>query len=42
LDLAIIDKAVKNSFYSLNYEYQKIDEIPFDFARRRMSVLLRD
>ncbi|MDR2778488.1 MAG: magnesium-translocating P-type ATPase [Rickettsiales bacterium] len=42
LDLAIIDKAVKNSFYSLNYEYQKIDEIPFDFTRKRMSVLLRD
>ncbi|MDR2077497.1 MAG: magnesium-translocating P-type ATPase [Rickettsiales bacterium] len=42
LDLAIIDKAVKNSFYSLNYEYQKIDEIPFDFTRRRMSVLLKD
>ncbi|MDR2777733.1 MAG: magnesium-translocating P-type ATPase [Rickettsiales bacterium] len=42
LDLAIIDRAVKNSFYSLNYEYQKIDEIPFDFTRKRMSVVLRD
>ncbi|MDR1425798.1 MAG: magnesium-translocating P-type ATPase [Rickettsiales bacterium] len=42
LDLAIIDKAVKNNFYSLNYEYQKIDEIPFDFTRKKMSVVLRD
>jgi Mg2+-importing ATPase len=42
LDLAIIDKAVKNSFYSLNYEYQKIDEIPFDFTRKRISVVLKD
>jgi Mg2+-importing ATPase len=42
LDLAIIDKAVKNSFYSLNYEYQKVDEIPFDFTRKRMSVVLKD
>lgn len=42
LDLAIIDKAVENSFYNLNFEYQKIDEIPFDFMRRRMSVVLKD
>ncbi len=42
LDLAIIDKAVENSFYNLNFEYQKIDEIPFDFVRRRMSVVLKD
>jgi Mg2+-importing ATPase len=42
LDLAIIDKAIKSNLYSLNFEYQKIDEIPFDFTRRRMSVVLRD
>lgn len=42
LDLAIIDKALENNFYSLNFEYKKVDEIPFDFSRRRMSVVLED
>lgn len=42
LDLAIMDKAVENSLYNLNFEYKKIDEIPFDFMRRRMSVVLKD
>lgn len=42
LDLAIMDKAVENSMYNLNFEYKKIDEIPFDFVRRRMSVVLED
>ncbi len=42
LDLAIIDKAMENNLYSLNFEYKKIDELPFDFIRRRMSVLLED
>ena len=42
LDIAIIDKAMENNFYSLNFEYKKIDELPFDFMRRRMSVLLED
>ncbi len=42
LDIAIIDKAMENNLYSLNFEYKKIDELPFDFMRRRMSVLLED
>ncbi len=42
LDIAIINKAVENGFYSLNFEYKKIDEIPFDFVRRRMSVVLEN
>ena len=42
LDIAIIDKAVENQFYNLNFKYKKIDEIPFDFSRRRMSVVLKD
>ncbi|MDR1498963.1 MAG: magnesium-translocating P-type ATPase [Rickettsiales bacterium] len=42
LDLAIIDKALDNSFYNINFEYKKIDELPFDFMRRRMSVILED
>ena len=42
LDIAIIDKGMENNLYSLNFEYKKIDEIPFDFMRRRMSVILED
>lgn len=42
LDIAIINKAVENGFYNLNFEYKKIDEIPFDFVRRRMSVIVED
>jgi Mg2+-importing ATPase len=43
IDLAIIDKAQESEMlYSLNFKYKKIDELPFDFVRRRMSVLLED
>lgn len=42
LDIAIINKAVENGFYNLNFEYKKIDEIPFDFTRRRMSIVVED
>ena len=42
IDLAVIDKASEKSVTYLNNEYQKVDEIPFDFGRRRMSVVLKD
>lgn len=42
IDLAVIDKAAEESVTYLNNEYQKVDEIPFDFSRRRMSVVLKD
>ncbi|HEX2985757.1 MAG TPA: magnesium-translocating P-type ATPase [Caproiciproducens sp.] len=42
IDLAVIDKAGDESVTYLNNEYLKVDEIPFDFARRRMSVVLKD
>lgn len=42
IDLAVIDKAGEKSVTYLNNEYQKVDEIPFDFTRRRMSVVLKD
>lgn len=42
IDLAVIDKAAEKSVTYLNNEYQKVDEIPFDFTRRRMSVVLKD
>ncbi|MDE6476683.1 MAG: HAD-IC family P-type ATPase [Mycoplasmoidaceae bacterium] len=42
LDLAIIEKAETVGFNSNLLEFKKIDEIPFDFKRRRMSVVLSD
>ena len=32
----------EEGFNNLANEYEKVDEIPFDFARRRMSVVLKD
>ena len=42
LDIAIIEKGMENNLYSLNFEYKKIDELPFDFMRRRMSIIIED
>jgi Mg2+-importing ATPase len=42
LDLAIIDKAKQKDFHEIATAYEKIDEIPFDFQRRRMSVVLKN
>jgi len=42
IDLAIINRAVENGFEEALSPYTRVDEIPFDFARRRMSVVLRD
>ncbi len=42
IDLAVIDKAGEESIIYLNNEFTKVDEIPFDFTRRRMSVVLKD
>lgn len=42
LDLAIIEKAEQKGLKDILGNYSKIDEIPFDFARRRMSIVLKD
>lgn len=42
IDLAVISRADKEGISGLKNEYERIDEIPFDFVRRRMSVLLKD
>ena len=39
LDVAIID-AAKEELNTANIHYKKVDEIPFDFERRRMSVVV--
>ncbi len=42
IDLAIINRGKENIPQSLIEGYLCIDEIPFDFSRRRMSVVLED
>lgn len=41
LDLAVIDSGEEKGFKNLDRRYEKVDEIPFDFVRRRMSVVLK-
>ena len=42
MDVAIINRAEKEDLSFLKEAYVREDEIPFDFSRRRMSVVLRD
>ncbi|MEY8353969.1 magnesium-translocating P-type ATPase [Lachnospiraceae bacterium 54-53] len=42
IDLAIINRAGQNGLESILSSYSRVDEIPFDFTRRRMSVVLSD
>ena len=42
IDVAIISRAEKENLNILKEKYVREDEIPFDFSRRRMSVVLRD
>ncbi|MBB6622922.1 magnesium-translocating P-type ATPase [Clostridium gasigenes] len=42
LDVAILEHGEKEGFKDYHKIYEKIDEIPFDFTRRRMSVVLND
>ncbi len=42
LDVAVLEYGKKEGFEDLDKKYEKVDEIPFDFSRRRMSVVLKD
>ena len=42
IDAAVITRANKNGMEDLKNKYKKLDEIPFDFSRRRLSVILDD
>ncbi|MCC0764210.1 MULTISPECIES: magnesium-translocating P-type ATPase [unclassified Clostridioides] len=42
MDIAIINHANENGMQELWKNYTKIDEIPFDFNRRRMSVVVKN
>lgn len=41
LDVAVLEYGKKHGVTKQLKDYQKIDEIPFDFVRRRMSVIVR-
>ena len=40
LDVAILDHVEIKDYLKVEEQFKKIDEIPFDFQRRRMSVIL--
>lgn len=42
LDVAVLEHAEVDRELAPGHNYQKIDEIPFDFNRRRMSVVVSD
>ena len=42
IDEAIIARAYKQDLTDIVKKYKKIDEIPFDFSRRRLSVIVSD
>ena len=42
LDVAVLDYAQQYELIGKLQHYRKIDEIPFDFLRRRMSVIVRN
>lgn len=40
IDIAIIERAKQEGVDEILKAYQKIDEIPFDFSRRRLSIIV--
>ena len=42
IDEAVISRALENNLEDLKTKYKKVDEVPFDFARRRLSVIVSD
>jgi len=42
MDVAILAHSEEEGFEALTQKFVKVDEIPFDFNRRRMSVVIRD
>ncbi|KAJ8136578.1 hypothetical protein OY671_010209, partial [Metschnikowia pulcherrima] len=41
LDVAVLEYAEQDELVGKLQHYRKVDEIPFDFVRRRMSVIVR-
>src|SRR5699024_150414 len=41
MDKAVLNHVEVHDFLKVEDDFEKVDEIPFDFLRRRMSVILR-
>lgn len=41
LDIAVLEHTQLNGRMHIQRDYEKVDEIPFDFSRKRMSVIVR-
>ena len=42
IDEAVINRGLENNMENYKEKYKKVDEIPFDFSRRRLSVVVSD
>ena len=42
IDEAVIKRALENNMNEIAKQYKIVDEIPFDFSRRRLSVVVKD
>ena len=42
IDEAVINRGIENGIDELSTKYKLVDEIPFDFSRRRLSVIVND
>lgn len=42
IDEAVIKRGLEHNMSEITENYKKIDEIPFDFTRRRLSVIVED
>ncbi len=42
IDEAVIKRGLENNLGQLADKYKKVDEIPFDFSRRRLSIVVSD
>ncbi len=42
IDEAVIKRGLENGMSDIAEKYKKVDEIPFDFSRRRLSIVVSD
>ena len=42
IDEAVVHRALQNDMQEYTTKYKLVDEIPFDFSRRRLSVIVSD
>lgn len=42
MDQAVVQFANRNATFRVPFAYSKVDELPFDFVRRRLSIIVKD